>query len=224
MPDEKEVLLEKWFDSFWLDNEFDPNKIFTSLASKYRDGQHCVTGKLFLGSFHLCVRVLFDDGVAWIIRVPLPFRLLRSYAHTKREVAILQYLQEHTAIPVPRIIACGFDDTKHPDLGPFIIMTFIHGIPLTDWWKVRNVEETQLMPDIEDWIVQKVYRQVAAILLELTSLKFSAIGTLAMTDGAHPTWSVESSPWAITLHEAERNHAIQPRGGFVLPTYDIYKH
>jgi len=213
MPD-NEVLLRKWFDGFWLDDEFDPKKIFSSLASKYRGGRQCITGKLFFGSFHFCVRVVFEDGLDWIVRVPLPFRLLQRHAHTEREVAILQCLRERTTIPVPEIIAYGFGDTKHPDLGPFIITTFIHGIPLTDWWKDRNVEETRLAPDIEEWIVRKVYRQAAAILLELSSLEFSAIGTLVTTDGAHPTWSIKSSPWTLTLHEAERNHAIHPQGAY----------
>jgi hypothetical protein len=210
-PDE-EHLLRKWWDGFWLGNEFDPNKIFTSLASQYRDGRPCITGKCFFDSFHLCVHVVFDDGVDWIVRVPLPFRLLQRDTHTEREVAILQCLRERTTIPVPAIIAYGFGDAKHPDLGPFIITAFVHGIPLTDWWKDRTFDGTRLRPDIEEWAVRKVYRQAAAILLELTSLTFSAIGTLGTTGDEHPTWSIKSSPWTITLHEAERNHAIHPQG------------
>jgi hypothetical protein len=204
--------VSQWFNGFWDGNEFDPKQIFTSLASKYRYGQPCTRGKLFFGCFHFCVRVVFEDGVDWIIRVPLPYRTLRRDTHTEREVAILQFLRKQTTIPVPEIIAYGFGDAGHPKLGPFIIMTFIHGIPLTDWWKDRNANGTQLKLDIDEGIVRKIYRQVAAILLELTSLKFPAIGTLSLTNAEPSTWSIKSPPWTITQHEAERNYEIHPQG------------
>jgi type III secretion system FlhB-like substrate exporter len=114
---------------------------------------------------------------------------------------------------VPEIIAYGFGDARHPELGPFIITTFIHGISLTDWWKDRSAVGTQLKLDIDESIVRKVYRQVADILLDLTSLKFPKIGTLSMTNVEPSTWgAIEFSPWTITQHEAERNHEIHPRG------------
>lgn len=204
----------KWVHGFWDGDEFDPKKLFTSLASRYHHGQPCTRGKLFFGSFHLCLRVVFDDGIAWIIRLPLPYRLLQRDAHTEREVAILKFLRERTAIPVPEVIAYGFGETAHPDLGPFIITTFAYGIPLTDWWKERGTsgDNVRLKPDIDEEIVRKVYRQVAAILLELTALKFSAIGTIGMTSGEPDTWEIEEPPWTITEHEAERNHSIHPHG------------
>lgn len=207
-----EELLSQWFNSFWDGDEFDPKRIFTSLASKYRHGQPCTPGKLFFGSFHICVRVVFDDGVDWIVRVPLPYRLLQRDTHTEREVAILLLLRDQTSIPVPQIIAYGIGDNQHPDLGPFIIMTFIHGIPLTDWWQKSSAERMQLKPHIDEGIVRKIYRQIAAILLELTSLKFPTIGTLSMTNAEHSTWLIKSPPWTITQHEAERNHKIYPEG------------
>lgn len=203
-----------WYEGLWRGEEFDPDKIFTTLASKHRDGLPCRAGRLSFGSFHMCLPVVFDDDIAWIIRVPLPFRVLQSDAHTEREVAVLQCLKERTAIPVPEIIAYGFDGTRHPYLGPFIIMTYIHGIPLTDWWKDRNSEETRLRSGIDEEIVRKVYRQAANIILELTSLTFSSIGTLAKTNDEH-SWSIKSPPWSITLHEAERNHGIQPQGAYL---------
>lgn len=215
MADEKDnedIELRSWVNGFWHGDEFDPDKIFTSLASKHRNGLPCITGMQFFGSFHICVRVVFEDGIAWIIRVPLPSRILQRDEHTEREVAILQCLRERTAIPVPEIIAYGFGGTGHPKLGPFIITVFIHAIPLTDWWKDPKSEETRRRSDIDEKTVRNVYRQAANIILELNSLRFSAIGTLATTDDEHSTWSIKSPPWSITLHEAERNHGIQPQG------------
>jgi hypothetical protein len=74
MPVEEPV--QKWFSGFWNGSEFDPNKIFTSLATKYRDSRPYIPGKLFFGSFHVCLRVVFNDGVDWIVRVPLLYWLL----------------------------------------------------------------------------------------------------------------------------------------------------
>ncbi|KAI9760397.1 MAG: hypothetical protein M4579_001693 [Chaenotheca gracillima] len=202
---------QKWWSSFWLGDHFDPDKKFTSLASQHRDGQRCVTGRCFFGSFHICVRVVFDDGVDWIVRLPIPTRLLDPDGHTEREVAILQYLRDNTAIPIPAVIAYGFNDTSSSELGPYIITKFAHGIPLTDWFKDRASKETRLKPHIEEEKIVKVYKQAASIILELTSIDFSAIGTLSLRKGKHRTWSIESSPWTTTLHEAERNHGIHPQ-------------
>lgn len=207
-----EDLVLRWFNDFYEGEKFDPKNIFTSLASKYRNGLLCVHGMLFFGSFYLCVRIVFEDEVAWIVRVPLPYRVLQRDRHTEREVAILQFLRARTSIPVPEVIAYGFGDNQHPDLGPFIISAFTHGIPLTDWWKERGAKTTQLNPHIDEAIVRKIYRQVAGILIELTSLKFETIGTLSMTSDVPPLWSITSPPWTITDHEAERNHDIHPQG------------
>jgi hypothetical protein len=213
--DNKDVEVQRWFDGFWRGNKFDPNKIFTSLTSKHRNGLPCVLGKQFFGSFHICVRVVFEDGISWIIRVSLPYRLLQRDAHIEREVAIFQCLRERTTIPVPEIIAYGFGGTSHPALGPFIITTFIHAIPLADWWKDPKSKETRLRSDTGEEVVKKVYRQAANIILEFASLRFSAIGTPATTDDEHLTWSIKSLPWSITLHEAERNHRIQPQSAYL---------
>lgn len=209
--DNEHIELLNWLSGFWRGDEFDPDKIFTSLASKHRNGLPCITGRQFYGSFHICVRVVFEDGIDWIIRVPLPSRILQRDKHTEREVAILQCLRERTAIPVPEIIAYGFGGTGHPKLGPFIITVFIHAISLKDWWKDPKSHETRLKSDVDEMIVKKVYRQAANIILELNSLSFSAIGTLA-PDDEQSTWSIKSPPWSITLHEAERNHGVQPQG------------
>lgn len=106
-------------------------------------------------------------------------------AHTEREVAILQCLRQRTEIPVPEIITYGFGGSGHPAHGPFIITTFIHAIPMTDWWKDPMSNETRLRSDVDEEVVKKVYRQAANIILELASLSFSAIRTLATTDLDH---------------------------------------
>lgn len=146
-----------------------------------------------MGSFHLCVRVVFDDGLDWIVRVPMSYRLLDRDRHTEREVTIHEYLLEHTKITVPELIAYDFRDTRNPDLGPFMITKFKFGIPLTVWFKVSHSEETRLQPDIQEKIVRKIHRQAVAIMLELTSLRFPAIGTLTMSKEPR-TWSITSPP------------------------------
>ena len=185
---------------------------FTSLASRHRNGLSCECGTTFFGSFHICVRVLFDDGVAWIVRLPLPYRLLEPHDHTGKEVAILQYLRKNTKIPVPEIIAYGYNDTACPRVGPFLITEFVLGIPLEDWFKdrfyARDHPEAppRLRTDIEEKNVRKIYKQVAAILLELCSLKFPSIGTLS---AGHETSDSMTMPWTLTAHEARRNHKVQ---------------
>lgn len=99
---------------------------------------------------------------------------------------------------VPDIIAYGFGANQHSDLGPFIITIFIRGIPLTDWWKDNGAKITRPNLHINEAIVRKVYRQVAGILLQLTSFKFTMIGTLSRTSSEPLAWLIESPPWTIT--------------------------
>lgn len=71
----KDAEVKRWFDRFWRGEVFDPDNIFTTLASDHRNGLPCRAGRLFCGSFHICLRAVFDDDIAWILRVPLPFHI-----------------------------------------------------------------------------------------------------------------------------------------------------
>jgi hypothetical protein len=213
--EEREERLQEWWAGFYRGDSFDPENKLTSLASQYRDDQPCTSGKISFGSFHVCVRVEFEDGLDWIVRLPLPYRLLEPNTHTEKEVTILHFLRQKTQIPVPEVIGYGYGASACPKLGPYIITKYVHGIPLEDWFKDRRYSHDhpdappRLRIDIGDDIIRKVYRQAAAIILELFSLKFSSIGTLRRSRDTYDTLQMDSPSWTKTIHEAQRNHNVQ---------------
>ena len=224
---ENEERLQEWWEGFYDGENFDPENKFTSLASRYRDGQQCTSGKIFFGSFHVCVRIVFEDGLDWIVRLPLPYRLLEPNSHTEKEVTVLRFLRQKTEIPVPDVIGYGYGASACSKLGPYIITKFLHGIPLEDWFKDREhsrdhpTDPPRLRKDIGDDVVRKVYKQAAAIILELFSLKFPLIGTLKTSQGTNGMPQIEASLWTKTTHEAQRNHNVQFNSKLLSPNAKV---
>lgn len=112
----------------------------------------------------------------------------------------MQLLKEKTNIPVPSIIAWGVSNDNPLGLGAFIIMEFIEGEPLDMILRQCTPENTRILrPDISDGELETIYSQIANILLELSALDFSQIGSLSkVTDvGNH----VQSRPLTLKMNE-----------------------
>lgn len=63
------------------------------IASSHRDGKHCTAfQKPRHGSYNVCYFVSFEDGVKWVVRVPLAPRLaFGARAKLESEIATMQY-------------------------------------------------------------------------------------------------------------------------------------
>ncbi|KAG9654857.1 hypothetical protein KCU64_g6930, partial [Aureobasidium melanogenum] len=145
------------------------------LASRYKDGQHCEYLGRINGGFNLCFKVLFDDGVAWAIRFPVPGWVMDPEEKVRREVAVLKFVREKTQIPVPKVIAYGSaSENQDPNIGPFMISEWVDGKPLESLLEKLPRPEwgPVLRDDIEDDIFYNIYFQMADILLELASHDF----------------------------------------------------
>lgn len=171
------------------------------LASGHRQGQPCTYSYRTNGSFNSCHKVTFDDGQAWAVRFPAPGRVMHLEAKVKREVAVMEFIRARTQIPIPKLIAWGTASDNHdPAMGPFIITEWIEGTRITDL-----VEELPRPPwgpvlreDLEDDIIRTVYRQMAAMYLELSVYEFDKIGSLSLH-----TWSVDTRPLTLKMNETE---------------------
>lgn len=98
------------------------------LASKFRDGRLCYVVDLKCGSFNFCIKVQFeDDGAEWMLRFPIPGKVMFPEQKVRAEVATTRFIAEKTDIPLPTVIAYGMADDNPTGLGPFIITTFIKG-------------------------------------------------------------------------------------------------
>lgn len=209
----------------------------TKLASMFNDNKPCYPFSIAGGSFNYCIAVEFEDGqedrTRWMIRLPIPGRVMDPETKIKHEVATMKFLYEKTDIPVPKIIAYGTTKENYFfGVGPFIIMEYVEGKPLSEvlmgkpldeLFRPRTVAEhlqevidraevaredgdgPLLSPDISDKTLTTIYRQMANVYLELAEHEFDKIGSLSMTvKNKESTWSIEDPPHTLDNNEQQR--------------------
>src|SRR5688572_23250300 len=97
----------------------------------------------------------------------------------------MRHVAAHTTIPVPRVYHCGSAAENPTGLGPFIIMDYVehhHNMSrelLDSTWPPD--QRPMLDPNITEEKLEKLYRQMANILLQLHNLRFLRIGSLVGT-------------------------------------------
>ncbi|TAQ85277.1 hypothetical protein B7494_g6395 [Chlorociboria aeruginascens] len=182
----------------WITNVHDEDVV--RLATKYRpDRPQCSVECVLGGSFNVCFKVAFADGLQWIVRVPKPGRVMFVEKKVRDEVAVMKYIKSTTSIPVPDIIAFGTAEDNVGGFGPFIITEFIYGdnlgVKLFDGNSNQDFEES-------------IYRQIAGFLLQLSNCRFDTIGSLYMdSHGDQPTWSVRTKPLTLAINEFLRDYS-----------------
>ena len=212
----------------------------TKLASMYNDEKPCYPFEINGGSFNYCVAVEFEDGqedrTRWVMRFPVPGRVMDPEAKVKHEAATMTFLAEKTNIPVPKLIAWGTSEQNmFHGVGPFMIMEYVEGKPLhevlkgrdlDDLFRVRSPAEMMqeirdraaaakldedgplLSPAVSDETLKGLYRQIANIYLELHEHDFDHIGSLSIVDGPKRTWVVDSAPYTIDKNEQKRTGGV----------------
>ena len=225
----------------------------TKLASMFNNNKPCYPFSIAGGSFNYCIAVEFEDcqvnRTRWMIRLPIPGRVMDPETKIKHEAATMRYLYENTSIPVPKVIASGTTyDNCFVGVGPFIIMEYVEGKPLSEiligtpldeLFRSRTVEEQLkevadraeasrveedddgplLSPEISDDTLTIIYRQIANIYLELAEHKFDAIGSLSKVKTRKGwSWLVEDPPHTLSNNEHQRNGAVPADGELLSST------
>ncbi|KAI5462891.1 hypothetical protein BGZ63DRAFT_379977 [Mariannaea sp. PMI_226] len=151
-----------------------------------------------------------DDGnnpQSVFIRFPLPGRTYSPWAaeKVKNEVFVLEYLREHTTIPVPRVHSWGSAEESPRQLGPFILMDYMEGVCLDDLLKKPTERESDMLildPAIDQRTLRVVFSQIADYMYQLSQLRLPAIGTVTRNNNSSssPTTTLSSfgNQWAIT--------------------------
>jgi hypothetical protein len=187
----------------WIATVHDEDVI--RLVAKYRPGQpECTIESVLGGSFNVCFKVAFADGLRWIVRVPKPGRVMFMEKKVRDEVAVMKYIKSTTSIPVPDIIAFGTGEDNVGGFGPLMITEFIFGdnlgVKLFDSNSDQDFEES-------------IYRQIAGFLLQLSNCRFDTIGSLSMdSHGDEPTWSVRTRPLTLAINEFLRGGGVNLYG------------
>lgn len=185
----------------------------TSLAdwvSSFRNGHPCEVVENLCGSFNWSCRVRFKDSVEWLVRFPVPGRVMDGDEKLYREVAVMYLISEKTNIPVPKVHAWGLSKHNVLGLGPFIIMDHISGgESLGHLWRV-GPEERILRDDISERDLRTVYRQIAGFYLELSKLEFPTVGSLSIKDDG--SIRSDSGPLTLKMQEIEAHGGVKVGG------------
>ena len=157
-----------------------------------------VVPKPLYGSYHLAYRILFEDGVEWILKIPANghhrcFDRLAAEALTS-EVLTMRMIKQTTTIPVPTVH--GFNASIDNEIGcPYILMDFLKGKPLWQGWF-----DEEASPSMVEQFRARSLQTIAATMVQLSqftldrggSLRFDSDGRPVDVAGAKvPDWAAE---------------------------------
>lgn len=187
----------------WVRGVIDAKADIVAFVDCFLDGGE--TGKFvgFLkGSFNVSLRISFDDRrQSALIRFPKPGHTIWRDEKVTNEVCFMEYLSQHTSIPIPHVLGWGLGEQSPQQLGPFIIMEFIDGTHLSTVLKQpTNDEHVVLDPDIEDATLDVIYDHLADYLLQIFRLNFPRIGAISK-DQVSDTWPVTGRPLTYNMNE-----------------------
>ncbi|GIJ98285.1 hypothetical protein Aspvir_000401 [Aspergillus viridinutans] len=176
-----EVQGQLWVDK--VNEAYRTGRLCQWVSTFHPDKLPCrLDGTFHHGAFNACMKMVFSDSTAWMVRFPRVGMVCDAYTDEKvaMEVTVLSLIRNRTTIPVPRVQAWGLAASNPLGLGPFIIMDFIDGVSLSDLLQDPNTDRPSrvMREDISDGDIEVIYRQLANFLLQLFKLDFDQIGSL----------------------------------------------
>lgn len=151
-----------------------PEILSMQLAKKHRPGETVSACLWKSGAFNICYRVRYDDGPDVIVRFAALGRSILRREKVQVEVATMKYIRNTTSITVPEVFGSGICWA-----GPYIVMSFLEGVPLSQLLKDPSIKgRPVLSPRMSDRSLKRAYREMAALILELSKHEFDSIGAL----------------------------------------------
>ncbi|PKY05494.1 hypothetical protein P168DRAFT_309811 [Aspergillus campestris IBT 28561] len=200
MSQQKTSSLKTYFDELEETNGDDECKAWLSRAFDSK----VELAAFVAGSFNMSFRFSFDDGRPdVIIRFPKPGHTATAYRDEKivNEVEFMEYLRQHTDIPIPRVHSWGLTAESPQRLGPFIIMDYVDGTLLSTILKQPDQEDMVLNQNVNSTTLDKIYDQITSYMFQLSRLTFTGIGTISRDRGSSATWNVAGRPLTYNMNE-----------------------
>lgn len=163
----------------WLVAAKDPRNMtkLVELVRTYRPGKS-PPKRLHVpirGSYNVNWRLDFEDGLSVMIHVPIPHVNAFPDEKIRAEVATMKLIREQTTIPVPEVYGWG-TTAENPSMhGPFIVMEYIHHTSMLEHVIKEQMKSTD-SDDPQNKVLLKAYRQMANIMLQLSTIQGDAIG------------------------------------------------
>ncbi|OQE32826.1 hypothetical protein PENFLA_c001G03137 [Penicillium flavigenum] len=110
--------------NLWLRRS--PEILSMQLAKKHRPGEAISACLWKSGAFNICYRVRYENRPDVIVRFAALGRAILRREKVQIEVATMKYIRKTTSINVPEVFGSGICRA-----GPYIVMPFLEGIPLS---------------------------------------------------------------------------------------------
>jgi aminoglycoside phosphotransferase (APT) family kinase protein len=162
------------------------------LASDARCGsRQCRFGERGRGTFNAAFFIIFEDGVEWVVKIPLMVFKDKDQEYLKSEYATLVYLQGLENVPVPKVYGACFH-RKNPAKTPYFFMERVTGISLSK----------AITDGIDREGVHRILSQLAQIKKVLFNHPWGEIGSHSsyVDDYGETCYTVsrQYSTWTIT--------------------------
>ncbi|KAK2755733.1 hypothetical protein FQN54_005883 [Arachnomyces sp. PD_36] len=174
---------------------------------------HSVTvNSPIFGKSHILYPLEFEDGIKWILKIPAngtpdlldpaSKRALRSEAST------VDLLSRKTTIPLPRVF--GFEEDCGNELGcPFILMEYIAGKRLSDFWYHKASSESALSA-----YRSRILKDIAGAMAQLNQFSCDEGGITSFDNDGEPDGI---GPFRFVKHRQSIED--EPRKEWEMPTF-----
>ena len=190
----------------WKARVLDAKDKIADYVASQRPGRGAQVVGHLQGSFNLCLQITYSDGTpSAVIRFSGPGHSTFRDEKMLNEVRVIQFLQDNTTIPVPRLISWGTTERSPKEFGkefgPFMISDFVEGTHLSDVLKdPGNPKQIYLNPNIDINTLENVFSQLADIMLQLYQFDFDHIGAISKSTSTG-LWSVTGRPLTYSMSE-----------------------
>lgn len=148
------------------------------------------------GAFNRCYEVKVKGKFTTLFRFPILGKVAFRKEKVMDEVSIMKYVANHTSIPIPKLLR-----VSDSSWGPCIVMEFIEGELLSDSLKApRDPAKLEILdPNINTQTLEKAYRSMAKILIELSKCQFTHIGGVTRDQSGH--WCIGKRPLTLDMNQ-----------------------
>ncbi|KAJ4415023.1 hypothetical protein N0V82_007605 [Gnomoniopsis sp. IMI 355080] len=179
-----ERLADEWLNDFALDPDNQAKLVEFVRTSRPGFSLPKMIHNGIRGSYNVNWRLEFEDGLSTMIHVPIPHAVAFPDEKIRAEVAAMKLVRDNTTIPVPEVYGWGTAVENPTGYGPFIVMEYIKHTKSLEHvilHHIKSVERSGMTKrrsdkTQSDKTLLKAYRQMANIMLQLSTIEGTAIG------------------------------------------------
>lgn len=179
----------------WIQNLLrnSPEDLAGRLASRHCSGTPVTASLLPNGAFNVCYRVTYENGHRFLVRFTALGRVIACNEKVEDEVSIMNYVAQHTTIPVPKVLGHG-----QCVVGPYIVMFFIEGRALSRYLRDSSQKTITLNSKVSMSILRRAYFSMAEVLPGLSKPEFPYIGAIRQDESGG--WTVPKRPLTFNMN------------------------